>query len=211
MFMHIFFAIAVLVAFSSGSSPSSQASGSGWAVKPAKPRPDLRKRDAIVRATYLKHPSWSVGELHKAAQSRIEAAGLTPISLAMMRRQLVDIRKELGVTRSNDNMRPEHVKFLKELVVKDPRLSRAAALAKFRAAWGPNVETDRRVLIWWHNHARSLHYQAPTDTRPRFPSPTKELQALDLSDEDLPSNWWNLGKDFDDLFPTDPEILHGLH
>ena len=214
MYMRIFFVIAGFVSLTAGTSLRGIRSVAG--EKPHKSNAKLWQRDAIVRSTYLKHPSWPLADLHKEVQSLIAAAGLKPISSNMMRHQLIDIRKDLGVARPYDPMGLDHAQFLTELYAKDPIQSAGEALATFRAVWGPNAQTDKRVLTWWHNHGRTRRNKravSPRSARATSPSSAMPVQddTIELSDSDLPSNWWNLGEDFDKVFPSDPDIVAGLH
>ena len=215
MFMRIFFVVVGgLASFTSGTHP--RRSGQQVVPETHKSNANLWQRDAIVRSTYLKHPSWPLVDLHKEAQSLIAAAGLKPISPNMMRHQLIDIRKDLGVGRPYDPMGLDHAQFLTELYAKDPIQSAGEALATFRAVWGPNAQTDKRVLTWWHNHGRTRRNKravSPRSARATSPSSAMPVQddTIELSDSDLPSNWWNLGEDFDKVFPSDPDIVAGLH
>ena len=197
--MRILSVLAVFVTQSVGTAATTSRSAS---APQTRHRSVLVQRNALVRSVLMANPTWNAAEALKAVQPVIAAAGLQPVTQRYLSDQLTNLRKELKISANWGEMSPEHSQFLKDLFAQDPKQSHSAVLAKFRAAWGPDAETDGRITRRWRN----MYYSSPDRKRPSVKkvaaaASTSTSPAADDSEEDpgglLPLDWWDLGEEFD--------------
>ena len=205
MYMRILYVMAAIVTHTSGTIGPSV---SGCAISMRKRQQTGRdssraQRKGIVRSMLIANPTWNAAEALKAVQPAITAAGLQPVTQRYLSDQLTNIRKELRMSANWGEMSREHSQFLKDLFTQDPKQTPSAVLAKFRTAWGPDAETDKRITRRWRN----MYYSSPDRKRPSVKkvaaaSSTSTSPAAEDSEEDpglLPLDWWDLGEEFDKL------------
>ena len=161
--------------------------------------PIVKRRDAIVESVYLAHPEWTSARVFEAVAPLIETAGLPPVGINSLREQLRLLAKKHKMKRARGGMHPKYAAYLREEFDRDETQEPKAVWAKFRAVWGPEVESPNRVMQWW---ASALCYlrrkkvaaagrQAPSGVS----SPPHSLPTEPCSDPDLPPNWWELDDD----------------
>ena len=125
-------------------------------------RQGLKQRNAIVESVLHANPTWTAGQIHKAATPLILAAGFDPIGVQSVRKLAATISEGRDITYPTyAPMKPEHVAFLRAHFDRDPNQLANDVSANFQAVFGQNAENLDRITVWWNNHrGRSFRKQS---------------------------------------------------
>ena len=146
-------------------------------------RQGLKQRNAIVESVLHANPTWTAGQIHKAATPLILAAGFDPIGVQSVRKLAATISEGRDITYPTyAPMKPEHVAFLRAHFDRDPNQLANDVSANFQAVFGQNAENLDRITVWWNNHrGRSFRKQSRMDTVAGGRSGSPRPSTLSLS------------------------------
>ena len=160
----------------------------------------LLQRDEIIRSVFLANTTRSSNEVLEVVAPKLAAVNLKPITIELLKHELIEIAKEFDIQRRWYTLSGEHSVFLKDLFTNDPTLSPTSAWTKFCAAWGPNAEDRDRVVRWWRVALRRENRRIARTAR------MDGRQSPRSSDSEPPTEWWNLSEEvFDDFLSSEPD------
>ena len=142
--MRFLLVISVVVKFATGASPGT-----------SRERPELV---AILRSLVSEHPTWTTHEVYTAAQPLLASAGLPPVGFHLVRRHMIQTRKDLNPSHEVFRFTPEQSAYLKSQRAENPAQKPKAVVAKFQAMFGQDAVSPQRVSKWWTTSRRSFRY-----------------------------------------------------
>ena len=164
MFVHIYVGCYVLIALA--------VAAPTWEQRSAEH--DRRARRAgIVRSVLLQTPSATMGEIEKAVNPMVQAAGLEPYPKYSLTKQVIRLRKVLNLPTSPPRpvrqprgqaptrppkMADEIIAFLKERFDENHKQRAREVVAQVHARFGPNAAKPTQVTSWWNYTLHKLYY-----------------------------------------------------
>ena len=110
------------------------------------------QRNEIIYKMFVEHPALTARELLAEVQPVLTAAGYEPIGFSGFGKVLRGFKAKMnpsGVCTSKPRHDPDHIAFLRNLLVEDPNQTPSAVVAKFKTAFGPDTLSRKRIHGWW--------------------------------------------------------------